>query len=47
MRAKMVDWLLEITEAYNCKTETLFLAIYLMDEYFRNCERPLEIYELH
>ena len=37
MRAKMIDWLLEITEAYKLKYETLSCAIFLMDEYFQKC----------
>lgn len=47
MRAKMVDWLLEITEAYKCRPETLFLAIFLMDQYFTLSQRPLGLGELH
>lgn len=41
MRAKMIDWLLEISAAYKCKTETLFLSIFLMDEYFSQSNRSL------
>lgn len=33
----MVDWLLEISEAYKFKSETLSCAIFLMDQYFRKC----------
>ena len=47
MRAKMIDWLMEITEAYQLKNETFFLAIYLMDEYFRKAKKRLEVGELH
>jgi hypothetical protein len=47
MRAKMVDWLIEVTEAYKCKNETFFLAIFIMDEYFKLCERSLAASELH
>jgi hypothetical protein len=47
MRAKMVDWLIEISEAYKCKGETLFLAIFIMDEYFRQCEQSLPLSDLH
>jgi hypothetical protein len=47
MRAKMVDWLIEVTDAYKCKTETFFLAIFIMDEYFKLCERSLSTAELH
>ncbi|CCH61114.1 hypothetical protein TBLA_0E00530 [Henningerozyma blattae CBS 6284] len=33
MRAILVDWLVEVHEKFNCYTETLFLAINLMDRF--------------
>lgn len=47
MRAKMIDWLIEICLAYSCKNETLFLALHLMDSYFRSSPRSIAVSELH
>lgn len=35
MRAKMLDWLMEIIDAYQLTDETYFLTVHIMDEYFK------------
>ena len=43
MRAKMIDWLMEIVDAYQLKDQTFFLTIHIMDEYFKNAKQSLEV----
>lgn len=33
MRAILVDWLVEVVEEYNMKTETLYLAVSYIDRF--------------
>lgn len=33
MRAKMVDWMIEVLASFNCSNETFFMAVNLMDRY--------------
>ena len=37
-RAKMVDWMIEVTKAFGCSTQTFFLAVDIMDRYFYSKE---------
>jgi len=41
MRAKMVDWIIEVLANFNCRDETFFLAINLMDRHLCNTKRYL------
>jgi len=47
MRSKMVDWIIEVTENYRCDQTTYFLAVGLMDNYFRCCTENLKPEDLH
>eukprot|EP00347_Sterkiella_histriomuscorum_P017039 403350891 len=33
-RAKMIDWIIEVTHAFKCSDQTFFLAVNIMDRYF-------------
>ena len=40
-RTRMVDWMFEIFNAYECAIETFFLSVYIFDKYL--CKTKLEI----
>lgn len=40
-RTKMVDWMIEVLTTFSCSDQTLFLAVNLMDRFFKNCETPM------
>lgn len=37
LRARMVDWMIEVLMNFKCDDLTFFLAISLMDRYFKGC----------
>lgn len=43
----MVDWMVEVMTAFKCGQYAFFLAISLMDRYFKQVQRKLESKELH
>jgi len=45
-RAKMVDWMVEVLSTFKCSSQTFFLAVSLLDRYFKNQSR-LPGTELH
>jgi hypothetical protein len=47
MRAKMIDWMIEVLGNYNCDENTFFLAVNIMDRYFHNCQETLKTDDLH
>ena len=34
LRAKMIDWMIEVLCSYKCKNQTFFLAVNYLDRYF-------------
>ena len=46
-RAKMVDWMVEVLSTFKCSDQTFFLAIDIMDRFFKNSSRPLTSSDLH
>ncbi|CAG9314028.1 unnamed protein product [Blepharisma stoltei] len=46
-RSKMVDWIAEVIHIFNCSIETFFLAVKIMDRYFKLLKRTVGIEELH
>lgn len=47
LRAKMVDWMVEVMTSFKCKDQTFFMAVSLMDRYLdKKVQRKL-ISELH
>jgi hypothetical protein len=47
MRAKMIDWMIEVLGNYNCDDNTFFLSVNIMDRYFHLCEEILTPEDLH
>lgn len=35
-RSAMVDWMIEVTKTYRCNERTLFIAIMIMDKYYKD-----------
>lgn len=46
-RARMVDWMVEVTEQFECATQTYFLAVTIMDGFFARYGKALPSSELH
>jgi hypothetical protein len=47
LRARMLDWMIEVTSSYKFTAKTYFASVYLMDRYFRAEEARLPITRLH
>lgn len=47
LRARMVDWMIEVLTNFRCDDQTFFIAISLLDRYFKNCSTPKEVSDLH
>lgn len=47
LRARMVDWMIEVLTNFKCDDQTFFLAISLMDRFFKSSPRELQIQDLH
>lgn len=43
----MVDWMIEVLTNFRCDDQTFFLAVSLMDRYFKNCKTRKEVSDLH
>ena len=42
----MVDWMIEVLTNFKCDDLTFFLAVSLMDRYFKGCQKELKIVNL-
>ena len=47
LRARMIDWKIEVLTNFKCDDQTFFLAVSLMDRYFKGKQEPREISDLH
>ena len=47
LRARMVDWMIEVLTNFKCDDQTFFIAISLMDRYFKGCTQVKEMSDLH
>jgi hypothetical protein len=47
LRAKMIDWMVEVLTSYKCRDQTFFLAVQLMDQFLLKTERVHQPSELH
>lgn len=47
LRARMVDWMIEVLTNFRCDDQTFFLSVSLMDRYFKNCSTRKEVSDLH
>jgi hypothetical protein len=47
LRARMIDWMIEVLTNFKCDDQTFFLAVSLMDRYFKGCNEIKQICDLH
>lgn len=47
LRARMVDWMIEVLTNFRCDDQTFFIAVSLMDRYFKNAVLRKEVSDLH
>ncbi|KAL4450950.1 hypothetical protein ABPG74_021272 [Tetrahymena malaccensis] len=47
IRAKMIDWMIEVTTSYGQSDQTFFLAVQYMDNFFQKSQRQLTPQDLH
>lgn len=46
-RARMIDWMIEVLTNFKCEDQTFFLAVQIMDRYFKEKRPARELSELH
>eukprot|EP00357_Protocruzia_adherens_P000031 CAMPEP_0115021702 /NCGR_PEP_ID=MMETSP0216-20121206/31065_1 /TAXON_ID=223996 /ORGANISM="Protocruzia adherens, Strain Boccale" /LENGTH=313 /DNA_ID=CAMNT_0002394151 /DNA_START=545 /DNA_END=1483 /DNA_ORIENTATION=- len=47
LRAKMVDWMIEVLTSFKCSEETFFLAVNIMDRYLKKNKERMTARDLH
>lgn len=47
LRARMIDWMIEVLTNFKCDDQTFFLAVSLLDRYFKNKAEKRQISDLH
>mmetsp|Transcript_31345 Transcript_31345/g.5647 ORF Transcript_31345/g.5647 Transcript_31345/m.5647 type:complete len:84 (-) Transcript_31345:212-463(-) len=47
LRAKMIDWMVEVLKACDCSDSTFFLSVKLMELYFSKETIPIQINDIH
>ena len=47
LRARMVDWMIEVLTNFRCDDQTFFLSVSLMDRFFKNSKTRKEVSDLH
>ena len=47
LRAKMVDWMIEVLSSYKMSEECFFRSVRYMDLLFKNTTRKLQVADLH
>lgn len=47
LRARMIDWMIEVLTNFKCDDQTFFLAVSLLDRYFKNKSDMREVADLH
>jgi hypothetical protein len=47
LRARMVDWMIEVLTNFRCDDQTFFLAVSLLDRFLKGQTSPQEIGDLH
>jgi len=47
LRAKMVDWMIEVLTNFKCRDLTLYLAVKIMDRFCKACTTSKKISDLH
>lgn len=47
LRARMIDWMIEVLTNFRCDDQTFFLAVSLQDRFFKYCDNAKEVSDLH
>lgn len=47
LRARMIDWMIEVLTNFKCDDQTFFLSVSLLDRYFKLKQEVREISDLH
>lgn len=47
LRAKMVDWMIEVLSSYKMSEESFFRSVRYMDKFFKNSQKKLQVSDLH
>ncbi|KAL4488076.1 hypothetical protein ABPG72_009414 [Tetrahymena utriculariae] len=47
LRAKMVDWMIEVMKSYKCSEETYFMAVRVMDSFLEKCKQKKTPQDIH
>lgn len=47
LRARMVDWMIEVLTNFKCDDQTFFLSVSLLDRFLKSQESCQEISDLH
>ena len=47
IRARMVDWMIEVLSSFNCTTNTFFVALDIMDNYMAKTQKCLGVKDIH
>ena len=47
LRARMVDWMIEVLTNFKCDDQTFFIAVSLQDRFFKGCPQIKEVSDLH
>ena len=47
LRARMVDWMIEVLTNFRCDDQTFFTAVSIMDRYFHAKDSVMEVSDLH
>ena len=47
LRAKMVDWIIEVTQKAECTLQTLFLAVGIIDDFLKNAKLAYKAADMH
>lgn len=43
----MIDWMIEVLTNFKCDDQTFFLAVSILDRFFKGTQVPKEISDLH
>lgn len=47
LRARMVDWMIEVLTNFRCEDQTFFMAVNLLDRYLKGQQSSQEVADLH
>ena len=47
LRARMVDWMIEVLTNFKCDDQTFFIAVSILDRYFKSVSEKKEVSDLH